>query len=366
MADERGLVDDLLRGENYQVVSNRSSGGSSEARLHSIWREKVIRWYFAIVSALERQHQAADNSPFNRTSVHVTAALLDSYLLTLPSELCLRYKHDRAAYQLLATTCLLLGMRLTLHDQQRSQVTSESENNSGNDHTTGADHPTGKLKRAKTHRDHMDQADHEEGEVGAENGTPSRPTDGPHACSTTVVVIPTAAIILQMSAAPKTISESKILTMVREVTGSRAFPRSHVITALDYIRSLSSSTHVAENDVKLTPEAAEEAYRLADISLRDVTLVGGRPSVVASAAITLALFRSHNGSHDMASLRQDVCATIFGEDADPAFQVAVKKVEAKILAAAHQATHVHAPRQMEMNLPIAHHVTAHLIPLEDE
>jgi len=362
MAAKRRLVDDLLRGENYQI-STQSSVGSSEARLHSIWREKVIRWYFSIVSALDRQHQAVDDSPFNRTSVHITAALLDSYLLALPSELSLRYKHDRAAYQLLATSCLLLGMRLTQHDQQRShQVTSESGSSSG------SDHPTGQLKRARTHRDHMDQADHQERGVEAVNGTPSRPTEGHHAVSTTVAVIPTAATILQMSAAPKTISESKVLTMVREVTGSRAFPRSHVITALDYIRSLSTSTQVEDNDVTLTPEEAEEAYRLVDISLRDVTLVGCRPSVVASAAITLALFMFRHGSHDVATLRQDVYATIFGEDADPAFLVAARKVEAKVLAAAHQATHVHAPRQMQiMNPHIMHnHVTAHLIPLEDD
>mmetsp|Transcript_18770 Transcript_18770/g.28570 ORF Transcript_18770/g.28570 Transcript_18770/m.28570 type:complete len:357 (-) Transcript_18770:1598-2668(-) len=356
MAAKRRLVDDLLRGENHQIL-NRSSGGRPEACLHPVWREKVIKWYFSIVSALDRQHHSPDG-PFNRSSVHVTTALLDSYLLALPSELALRYKHDRAAYQLLATTCLLIGMRLTQHDQQRkSQVPSENENSDGNDR------PTCQLKRAKTHRHHMDQADHQDVDAGAENGSPSHGRPQASCSSTTMVVIPTAATILQMSAAPKTISESKILTMVREVTGSRAFPRSHVITALDYIRVLTSSTQEENSDVKLTQEVAEEAYRLADISLTDVSLIGCRPSVVASAAITLALFRSHHGSRDMVSLRQDVCATIVGED--PAFQVAVRKVEAKLLAAAHQATHALAPRQMQMNPPIMHRATAHLIPLEE-
>lgn len=303
------------------------------------------------MSALDRQQHIPD-SPFNRSSVHVATALLDSYLLALPSELSLRYKHDRAAYQLLATTCLLIGMRLTQHDQRRkSKASSESKNSSS------ADHPRGQLKRAKTHRDHMDQADHQDVQVGADKGVSNV---RPDTSSTTMVVLPTAATILQMSAAPKTISESKILAMVREVTGSRAFPRSHVITALDYIRSLSSSTQDENSDVTLTPEVAEEAYRLADISLTDVDLIGCRPSVVASAAITLALFRSHHGSHEIASLRQDVCSAIVGEDS--AFQVAVRKVEARVLATTRQATNAHAPGQMQMNPPILHRVTAHLIP----
>ena len=331
--------------------------GPPEACVHPVWREKVIRWYFSIVSALDRQQDSPDG-PFNRSSVHVTTALLDSYLLALPSEVSLRYKHDRAAYQLLATTCLLIGMRLALHDQQQApQVPSGSKNSSGNDH------PICQLKRAKTHRDHMDQADHQDVEVGAENDPPSQPH---HSGPGTTVVIPTAATILQMSAAPKTISESKVLAMVREVTGSRAFPRSHVITALDYIRSLSSSTKEENSDVTLTPEVAEEAYRLADIALTDATLIGCGPSVVASAAITLALSRSDsNGSHDnLVSLRQDVCAAIVGED--HAFQVAVRQVEAKLVAAVHRATRAHPPRQMQMNLSLVHHHgTAHLIPQEE-
>ena len=350
MAAKRRVVDDLLRGENYQ----RRSGGSPEACVHPVWREKVIRWYFSIVSALDRQQDSPDG-PFNRSSVHVTTALLDSYLLALPSEVSLRYKHDRAAYQLLATTCLLIGMRLALHDQQQApQVPSGSKNSSGNDH------PICQLKRAKTHRDHMDQADHQDVEVGAENGQPSQPHT--HTGPGTTVVIPTAATILQMSAAPKTISESKVLAMVREVTGSRAFPRSHVITALDYIRSFSSA-QVENSDVTLTPEVAEEAYRLADIALTDATLIGCRPSVVASAAITLALSRSDNGTHD-SSLRQDVCAAIVGDD--HAFQVAVRQVEAELVAAVHRATRARAPRQMQMNLSLVHHHgTAHLIPQEE-
>jgi hypothetical protein len=249
-------------------------------------------------------------------------------------------------------------MRLALHDQQQApQVPSGSKNSSGNDH------PICQLKRAKTHRDHMDQADHQDVEVGAENDPPSQPH---HSGPGTTVVIPTAATILQMSAAPKTISESKVLAMVREVTGSRAFPRSHVITALDYIRSLSSSTKEENSDVTLTPEVAEEAYRLADIALTDATLIGCGPSVVASAAITLALSRSDsNGSHDnLVSLRQDVCTAIVGED--HAFQVAVRQVEAKLVAAVHRATRAHPPRQMQMYLSLVHHHgTAHLIPQEE-
>ena len=356
-AAKRRFVDALIGGENHQV-SVRGSAARSEAQIHSVWREKVIKWYFAIVSALDRQHQADEKSPFSRSSVHVTTALLDSYLLSLPSELSRRYKHDRAAYQVLATSCLLLGLRLTQHDLLKNQALVRPETSSANVH------PTCQLKRAKTHRDHMDQANHEEGEVvGVYCGAASHPTEEPHAAATTVAVIPTAATILQMSAAPKTMSESKIMTMVREIIGSSAFPNSHVVTALDFIRALSTSTNATQyragSDVTITPEVEEEACSLVDISLRDVNLIGCRPSVVASAAITLALFRSQHGSHDLSSLRQDVCATIFGADADPVFQVVVKNAEAKILAAAH----VPIPRQ-QVN-PMRHYTT-HLIPLEDE
>lgn len=355
MAAERRLVDTLVEGENHQItargpgpVSSSEEGG----HIHAVWREKVIKWYFAIVSALDRQHESSFASPFNRSAVHITAALLDSYIMSLPSERSRHYMHDRAAYQLLATSCLLVGLRLTQHDQLGQSTVRSSEDN-----------PTCQLKRAKTHRDHMDQASRQE-----EDGASSPQSERAHAADANSVAIPTAATILQMSAASKSMTESKVLTMVREVTGSRAFPRSHVVTALDFIRALVStnSTHDQpgnSNGITLTPEIAEQACRFVDMCLRDATLVEYRPSVVGSAAITLALFRYHHGSDDIATLRHQVCSTIFGMDVDPSLQGAVRNVEAKMLAAVQVPISRHAPR---VNNPTMHPVTAHLIPLEDE
>ena len=354
MAAERRLVDTLIGVENHQAtapVSSSEEGG----HIHAVWREKVIKWYFAIVSALDRQqHERAGASPFNRSAVHITAALLDSYIMSLPSERSRHYMHDRAAYQLLATACLLVGLRLTQHDQLGQSTVRSSE-----------DSPTCQLKRAKTHRDHMDQASRQE-----EDGSASSPqSERPHAAdaNSVAVSIPTAATILQMSAASKSMTESKVLTMVREVTGSRAFPRSHVVTALDFIRALVSTNSIhdqpgnSNGGVTLNPEVAEQACRLVDMCLRDATLVECRPSIVASAAITLALFSYHHGSDDIATLRHQVCSTIFGVDVDPSLQVAVRNVEAKMLAA----VQVPISRHARVN-PIMHHVTAQLIPLEDE
>ncbi len=345
MAAERRLVDTLIGGENHQITVMSSS---EEGHIHAVWREKVIKWYFAIVSALDRQHERDSTSPFNRSAVHITAALLDSYIMSLPSERSRHYMHDRAAYQLLATSCLLVGLRLTQHDQLGQSTVRSSEDN-----------PTCQLKRAKTHRDHMDQASRQE-----EDDSSSPQSERPHAADANSATIPTAATILQMSAASKSMTESKVLTMVREVTGSRAFPRSHVVTALDFIRALVSNSidqHGNSNGVTLTPEVAEQACRLVDMCLRDATLVECRPSIVGSAAITLALFRYHHGSDDIATLRHQVCSTIFGVDVDPSLQVTVRNVEAKMLAA----VQVPISRHARVN-PIMHHVTAQLIPLEDE
>ena len=350
MSAKRRSLEDLLQRESCQV-----SVGGSEARLHPVWREKVIKWYFSIVRALSSAQQAPVG-PFNRTAVHATAGLFDNYLLALPSELALRYRHDRAAYQLLATACLLIGLRLTQHEKRLPQAPVENEPRIG---TENSAHP---LKRAKTHRDHMDKADRKEGKVEEEDAHSQHTNAQSCTGSANMAAIPNAATILQMSAAPKVISESKILAMVREVSGSRAFPRSHVVTALDYIQTLSNSTEVDHNMVTLTPDAAEEACRLVDISLRDINLIGCLPSVVASAAITLALFRSYHGSKDMTSLRQDVCSTIFGED--PKIHASVRNVETKMIAAAHHAANSHANRQMQMNPIVMHHATAHLIPPE--
>lgn len=361
MAAQRATtVDALLELETRQwSAANRANDDAcpaSPSRLNAVWRQKVIQWYFTLVTALRRQQlstaEGGDDSPYYRTSVHVTATLLDTYLMSLPSERSLRYKHDRPAYQLLATTCLLLGMRLAQHDQMKesrqvseANVTPEEKQGCG-------------LKRAKTHRMNMDLA----------SSAGSSPTAEVPALTSSGVAIPNAAMILRISAAPKSLSEQNILSMVREVTGSRSFPRAKVVTTLDFIRALgATSSHVGEVDtnteepsILLQPQEMEDAFRLADVSIRDVHFVGSRPSIVACAAMTLALARSSRLDLSIAALRQKVCDSIFGSDCTPELQVAVRKAESKFLSlqvgvpsSRNQARHVVVP-------------TTHLIPCEDE
>lgn len=354
-------MDALLQGEVHSVACGDESPGS-RSMLNAVWRQKVIHWYFTIIAALERQHTASSavDSPFNRASVHVTASLLDNYLMSLPSERALRYKHDRPAYQLLATTCLLLGMRLAQHDQIK-ESRKRAASSAGSSNAT-EEHQGSGLKRAKTHRMNMNEAS---ATTGGVNMTPKTPSPPPPA-ATSSTAIPNAATLLRISAAPKSISEQHVLSMVREMTGSRAFPRSRVVTALDFIEALAvSSGTQARNEedeevmTTLGPEVAEDACRLVDASLRSARFLGCRPSVVACAAITLALARSSSVDIDLTSLRQQVCLAIFGAESDPEIQFAVRKAESTFLAM--QVGVTSSRSNARQVVP-----TTHLIPLEDD
>mmetsp|Transcript_10301 Transcript_10301/g.18587 ORF Transcript_10301/g.18587 Transcript_10301/m.18587 type:complete len:353 (-) Transcript_10301:939-1997(-) len=352
MATQRTMVDALLERESRQMSITRDDVkvSGSPTRLNAVWRQKVIHWYFTLVTALRRQHSAAaestsgGNNPFCRISVHVTASLLDNYLMSLPSERALRYKHDRPAYQLLATTCLLLGMRLAQHDQIKEASLREAA-----DQHQGGEELQGGLKRAKTHRTKMN-------EVSAPMATSTTPL-----VAATGVAIPNAATILRISAAPKSISEQHILSMVREMTGSRSFPRSKVVTPLDFIHvTCATSSHVSEDgsSISLGPDDVEEACRLADASLRDASFSGQRPSVVACAVITLALARSNSVSLSMASLRREVYHSIFGTKDDPVLQASIRETESNLL----RSIHIGVPSSRNRHVV----PTTHLIPLEDE
>lgn len=352
MATRRSTVDALLEREARQssaVVNDAAASDSSAPpRPNAVWRRKVIHWYFTLVAALRRQHAAAragDDvpNPFDRSSVHVTAFLLDNYLASLPAEAAVRYGRDRPAYQLLATTCLLLGMRLAQHDRIREARRDREEAAEGKE----GGRP---LKRAKTHRAQMDSA--------AAGGTTNSPPPAPPSGG---VAIPNAAAILRISAAPKSLSERHVLSMVREVTGARSFPRARVVTPLDFVRALRSPRTVVDGEdgyVSLGPNDVEEASRLADVAVKDAELAGCRPSVVACASIALALARSDGVDLNMALLRQRVQYSIFGTHDDPALLTPVMRTEASLLAS----VQVRAP--LSRNRQIV--PTAHLIPLEDE
>lgn len=101
---------------------------------------------------------------------------------------------------------------------------------------------------------------------------------------------------------------------------------------------------------------AEEASRLIDVLLRDVTFLSFRPSVVACAAITFALSRSDGINMDMASLRQQVRHSIFGPQDDATLQADILKVECNI----------HVGVSSSRNNARRVVPTTHLIPLEEE
>jgi hypothetical protein len=115
-----------------------------------------------------------------------------------------------------------------------------------------------------------------------------------------------------------------------------------------------------ETSIFLEPQEMEEAFRLADVSIRDVNFVGSRPSVVACAAMTIALARSSRLDVSMSALRQKVCGAIFGAESSPEVQIAVRKAESKFLSLQ---LGVPSSRNQARQIVVP---TTHLIPLEDE
>ena len=348
MNSGKTVVDSLLEREIHQASNSSIAKDANKSgptrRFNAVWRQKVVRWYFTVVASLRRQHSTAVESsdsivnPFSRASVHFTVSLLDNYLMSLPSERALRYQRDRPAYQLLATTCLLLGMRLArLHEIKETEASKREATGC----CQAGEERQGGLKRAKTHKTNMNEVS---------MATTATPADVP---------MPTASAILRLSAAPRSISERHILSMVREMTGSRSFPRSRVVTALHFVDALrGTSTHVTRDSssVSLGPADAELACQITDASLRDTTFSVLRPSVLACAAVTLALARSIHVNLSLTLLRQKVYHSIFGTGCDPLLQASIRKVESNLLGSIGDGVHPSRNR-----LP-----TTHLIPLEDE
>ncbi len=184
------------------------------------------------------------------------------------------------------------------------------------------------------------------------------------------VALPTASTILRISAAPKSISERHVLAMARELTGSRAFPRSRVVTALDYVRALSSSSTrvvvVDEEDqhlpISLGPDDAEEARRLADLALGDASFPPRRPCALACAVVSLALMsRSSSTSASDAVVRRCVHRSVLGRGAgDPGLVQAARAAESDLRVLRS------APSSRDAGRSTAAPPAAHLIPLEDD
>jgi hypothetical protein len=271
------------------------------------WREKVVHWFFSVVSALARNVPAGVQHPFDRATVHVSTALLDNYLASLPQERSARYRANRVAYQVLATTCLLLGIRL-VHSHQRVEAIKLQQQQQRDI----KDEPSGEMRRTGKLRD-LQQAN-------AANEDDS-------------LELPNIRSILRISAASKSITEATVLTMVREITSSRVFPRSHSVTALDFIevfgaRNSSNITSSSNGSLlHLEPSQQRNASLLADLALYCSRC---KPSIAACAAITVVMMRS--APEDVTSTRQLVFQAVFGEHDVSAMQ-SVRDVEIRILEA---------------------------------
>ena len=257
------------------------------------WREKVIHWFFTVVSVLGRNQSAGARHPFNRATVHHTIALMDNYLASLSCERSAQFRRDRVAYQVLATSCLLLGMR------------SESSRLEG-----AQKEPSTEMKRSTKIRN-MDQ----------------------HACeppNDEVLEIPHISSILRISAAPNSISEATILTMVQEITSSRVFSQANSVTALNFVEAFArNSTHTSSSShrsITLDQSQARNACRLADAALFCSSC---KPSVIACAAITAALLRA-DPDQDIGLIRQRVFHSVFGDHDDTLWKL-VRDVEAWLL-----------------------------------
>jgi len=358
MASKRDIVEALLERESHQRDRARgiiaAAGTSQQPSLppcqNPVWRERVVNWYFSVISAMNRQHQASASgnrvqiaNPFNRISVHVTTALLDNHLLSLPPERSFRYRSDRSAYQLVATTSLLIGMRLTRQDLLDKSIVPKNTCSSG-------------LRRVQTHRDHMNEQAGSQGASATNDGSDT----------TFLIPLPSASTLLSISSAPKSISEKNVLNMVLEMTGSRIFPREKLVTVLDFISVFcSTKTHVSvtDKDASLGPRDAREAYRLADVSLRDASLSGCSPSILGCAVIVLALVTSDSVQYNMSSIRSIVFNSIFGDEVCPILLKAVRKIETNLLSFSAVASW---PRNNHVFHEISHSSAAHVIPSEDD
>ncbi|KAL7474297.1 hypothetical protein ACHAW6_000275, partial [Cyclotella cf. meneghiniana] len=228
-----------------------------------LWQKKVIHWFFSVVAALERTQQAGVKHPFNRAAVHVTTVLLDNHLSSLPITCSMHFHCNQIAYQVLPTSCLLLGMHL-VHHQQRNKSTAQDDR----------EETLTEMRCTIKHHKHMDQ-------------------QASHAINQYLLEIPSTSAILWISAAPKCISEEQVLTTVREISFSCVFPCCQAVTALDFIQvffapnSLSDAVSISQG-VLLEPAQERHANILADVGL---IFVGFHPSIVACAAITIAKLR---------------------------------------------------------------------------
>jgi hypothetical protein len=295
------------------------------------WREKVIHWFFSVVSALARNQPAGIEHPFDRATVHVSTALMDSYLASLPCERSARYKMNRVAYQVLATSCLLLGMRLVAHHQRVEAVRRRHMK----------EVPPAEMKRSRKLQDlHAQEA-----------------VDSTAATESAVLEIPNVSSILRISAASKSISEAKILAMVKEITSTRVFPRSHSVTALDFIRVFSRNTSnvssSSSDTLLLEPSQQSNASLLADAGLFCSIC---KPSIVACAAITVAMMRSVP-EQDVTAVRQRVFHSVYGEHDMSAMQ-SVRDVESRLVRAS-----TANPRNGHQVVPRP--LSGHVIPQEE-
>lgn len=321
------------------------------SRVNAIWRKRVVTWFASVIQALSRRRQAApterdvteraeidrglvDQLLFRRLAIHNAVHLLDTHIMMCDEQQSIQLK-NRSAYQLLATACLLLGLRLAKNHiddiMLRNDTRQEQEGCQG-------------LHRSKRVENLAD----------AGGGSNAIGITAYHSFS---FEVPTAGDILRLSTAPGSMSEKHLIGMLREITATLRSSLQLMATAPLFIEAACRRVTTTSDSLTFSQAEANEALRLADAYLLDSTSALVRPSVVACAAITVAMPKA--SQEDSVSLRRKVHRVIFGHLSDSSRLREARQVEARLQ------THTMRSSRRRRQPRRENIVEAHLIPMDE-
>ena len=296
-------------------------------------------WFSSVIQALSRRDVTervdrglglVEKLLFRRLAIHNAVHLLDSHIMMCDEQQSIQFR-NRSAYQLLATACLQLGLRLAKHHidgMLRSDARQEQEECQG-------------LHRSKR----------------VENLVDAGETIGNTADNFFTFQVPTAEEILRLSTAPGSMSEKQLILMLREVTATSRSSLKLMATAPLFIEAGCRRATATSDCLNFSQAEANEALRLADAYLLDTTSAIVRPSVVACAAITLAIRKT--SQEDPSSLRRKVHRIMLGHLSDSSRLREARKVESRLQTHAMRSPrHRHQPRRENND-------EAHLIPKDE-
>mmetsp|Transcript_12507 Transcript_12507/g.29522 ORF Transcript_12507/g.29522 Transcript_12507/m.29522 type:complete len:333 (-) Transcript_12507:386-1384(-) len=307
------------------------------SRVNATWRRRVVTWFSSVIQALSRRDDTerpdrgvVDQLLFRRLAIHNAVHLLDSHIMMCDEQQSIQFRNS-SAYQILATACLQLGLRLAknhIDGMLRNDARQVQEECQG-------------LHRSKRVENLVDVGE-------AVSNT---------ADSFFSFQVPTAEEILRLSTVPGSMSEKQLIRMLGEITETSRSSLKLMATAPLFIDAGCRRLTTTSDSLTFSQAEANEALRLADAYLLDSTSALVRPSVVACAAITVAIRKA--SQEDLLSLRRKVHRKIFGHLSDSSRLREARKVEARLQSHAMRSSrHRHQPRRENIN-------EAHLIPLDE-